>query len=173
VIVGYIDEEGYAYVDENNKLKPIKRRIFNESEDIILENSEIIVDKGYIGPSIFISKTVKDKMTGTSMVFERGDTGRLYRTNKRLIGVRSPSAYSKIRYGGSPFAYIDAIEARDMKKKGAKEFFELSLVEIREIKKGIYGRRAFCIQLKGIEYHLWFSPKKNKLLRNLLEERLS
>lgn len=101
-------------------------------------------------------------------------TGDVYKTNQRIIGIREPNP-TKIWSRGysTPGAIADAFRARDMKKKGKKEFFEVFLNEIVKCKKALLGAVYIVAKSEQEEYTIVFPSKKDAIdfLAELLLQR--
>ena len=148
MIIGYLDPEGNAY-DLN--VKSIDKRILDPNENPILENEENIVFKGKVKSHGFSHRRE---------VFTDG-YGILFKTNKRIIFIREIDPISKIKggYGALP-TFFDYLNARDMKKQGAKEFFEAETSEIKKINIPTFWKGFILfIQDKNNKYEFFFKPK--------------
>jgi len=172
VIYGYIDINGKAhkYVEEDEDLVHTGRILTDENGKLILEDNEKEIDRGILNDIMIIESRKKKgrfvTWTTNVAVFDRSDEeGVLYRTNKRLIGLRDPSPWAEMRYGGFlGDALIDAMKARVLKNKGAKEFFEIRIEDIKGYYKDKNGGYFIIIDKSNRKFTLNYG-KSNRLLR--------
>lgn len=169
MMIGYIDREGNAYkyeisANKKGELSPAGRKILNSKAEIILNPDEVIIKQGSVDCDISTKWTNfwMDEIFGSGV-------GILYRTNKRLIFIREIKPYDKLKYGGFPgTAVVDALQAKEMKEIGAKEFFEVPLTEIVKYKKSSFSPVFLCLLVNGEKYHMGIGGNNLARINELL-----
>jgi hypothetical protein len=171
MLIGYIDADGFVY-DVNvrpitNKLSaqiqhdPYRDqiRIIDERGNFLFEQNEKLVHKECVDPRILLGWS----SLSTDVVFGRGK-GILYKTNKRFIFIRNIDPTVKIV--NNPFGYLPSLfdykKAKELKSRGAKEFFQIDLNEIERIVK----RSLFQVMLIYIQ-----SDDKKKVRMDVERDR--
>lgn len=123
-----------AYYGVGNVKDPLGI-IHDEQGKIILEQNESILTKIIVKHChIYMPRTSDWGSFFAKIVFD--DTGEItiYRTNRRLVGIREPSPFQHLGRGsegsGGGAFFVGPPWAREWKKLGRKESFSLPLDEI-------------------------------------------
>ena len=138
--------------------------IYDNFGELILEPEEKIYSTGTESFGI-----ITGWGEGGNHVFGSG-SGKVFRTDKRIVLIRSPSAINPIR-GGSPWFQIpgDMMNERDLETHNYFIFVEIMLNEIVGYKAGFFKTTRLCIYFNGKRYGLHFAPKKGRILTELIK----
>lgn len=169
--IGYVDKKGCLRAGVGN----IGERKF-DSEWNLLTKDEGVVNKGVVE----LEMHRKPGRFLLEPVFEKGK-GTLYVTDKRLVFLLTPTYYRAFQDCvpfTMPYGMKRMREARELKKRGWKEFVEIAVSEIKEVKayRGYIGMHLRRNRLPGdkgrVPYSMVLQPKKKAapLLGDLLQK---
>ena len=110
----------------------VGERMFDPKWNLMTGEGEWMTKRGRVNLSFHRFKRV----IGNALVEE--GAGELYRTNQRIVFVREPSytrAMDDLFSLGLPYGVKRVRDARRLKKRGWKEFFEVPVSEMRKVKR--------------------------------------
>ena len=126
--IGYVDRKGYLKAGIGN----VGEKKFDSECNLVAKNDEEWVNKGKLELSL---NRQEGRFTSKAIV-ERGK-GTLYVTHKRLVFLLEPTYYRAAQDLiplSLPYGMKRMREAKELKKRGWKEFLEIDVSEITEVR---------------------------------------
>lgn len=162
--IGYIDKEGYVL--DYKTWEPTGRRLF-DNEKLALTTDEKILGKGK-NPHALIHKKWS---SATGRPISSGIRGDFYVSNLRVVFVIEQSARDEFFFskGALYEKPAEMIKARQFRKEGTREFFEIPVNEVVGYKSGLMFT-TICILYNGKKYGLSFRRGKTRILSDFIKE---